>query len=473
MLRAPDLPPCLPLGACERAVWQCDPDDPQAPVRCVQVGAAEEICDGLDNDCDGELPDNERDGDGDGVPPCRGDCADDHPGVHPGQAADPAWGDPAGGGAGPLEAVPAPLDLCADGADWDCSGPGGDGREDEPECPIVALPHSSVRRLAAHPERPVVYVSFAPGPGNPFKGGVVAVDVAAMGEEPAGDVADWIGCDEPGGLSVVGDELLMTDAAAVGLWRVDLDADDQPERNSHVFEELPPSTPRHGLREMVRLPDRGEQRILVAGEQGAISLDPAAPAQAVELGGLGGHPPYLLRSHALQDVALLAAQGGGGEHGGGALQWLDGAGTVLARVDPPSTPLAVALWSVRIDKPGRAAAALANSALWGLAYPDPSDPLELAGVGDDVEALAYAPGLGGLLYVARPHEVEVADPLRLTVQRAVDTGAGLPSNRRVTDLSGLEVRDLITAEWHAETYVLLLLSPPEGAAGTAWLLWIR
>ena len=95
------------------ALADCDDTDP------LTYGGAEEICDGLDNDCEGSVPPSETDDDGDGVADCDGDCDDTSAAVFPG----------------------AP-ELC-NGADDDCDGDAdedfdvdGDGYADgeDPAC---------------------------------------------------------------------------------------------------------------------------------------------------------------------------------------------------------------------------------------------------------------------------------------------------------------------------------------------------
>ena len=88
-----------------------DPDatDCDDEAAWIHSGAAE-VCDGLDSDCDGDLPSNETDSDGDGWSACAGDC-----------------------GEGDATIAPGLTELC-DGLDNDCSGaPGldeGDGDSD-------------------------------------------------------------------------------------------------------------------------------------------------------------------------------------------------------------------------------------------------------------------------------------------------------------------------------------------------------
>ena len=68
-----------------------------------------EVCDGLDNDCDGDVPADEEDGDGDGEIPCAGDCDDGDETTHSGAE-----------------------EVC-DGVDNDCDGLVGEGEADADE----------------------------------------------------------------------------------------------------------------------------------------------------------------------------------------------------------------------------------------------------------------------------------------------------------------------------------------------------
>ena len=83
----------------------CAPEDCMPEREDVHPSAAE-LCDGLDNDCNG-TPDDLPDGDGDGVGPCE-DCDDADPGVSP--LAD---------------------EVCDDGVDQDCDGADETGCADD------------------------------------------------------------------------------------------------------------------------------------------------------------------------------------------------------------------------------------------------------------------------------------------------------------------------------------------------------
>lgn len=65
-------------GACDAV--DCAPEDPT-----LQTSSPEK-CDGKDNDCDGNVPTDEVDHDGDGVSVCKGDCDDNDPSRAPGKA---------------------------------------------------------------------------------------------------------------------------------------------------------------------------------------------------------------------------------------------------------------------------------------------------------------------------------------------------------------------------------------------------
>ncbi|MBM4319322.1 MAG: hypothetical protein FJ125_05010, partial [Deltaproteobacteria bacterium] len=87
-LVVPEAARCLTQGVCAGTAPRCADGHWGCPYPATHA-AAELACDGLDNDCDGQLAASEADVDGDGVPACLGDCDDGDGEVHPAQAADP------------------------------------------------------------------------------------------------------------------------------------------------------------------------------------------------------------------------------------------------------------------------------------------------------------------------------------------------------------------------------------------------
>ena len=97
----------------------CDDENPDT------YPGASERCDGVDNDCDGEVPSNERDDDRDGYMQCAGDCDDAIPLLHPADEDDDGWS-PCGGDCDDGDPALTPEDRDGDGFST-CAGDCDDG----------------------------------------------------------------------------------------------------------------------------------------------------------------------------------------------------------------------------------------------------------------------------------------------------------------------------------------------------------
>ena len=77
---------CFPLGANANPPTSVQGAGDCGPTDNTTFPNATEVCDGIDNNCDGTIPANELDGDGDGLSACAGDCDDTDAGSLPGAA---------------------------------------------------------------------------------------------------------------------------------------------------------------------------------------------------------------------------------------------------------------------------------------------------------------------------------------------------------------------------------------------------
>jgi len=108
----------------------CDDADP------ARFAGAAEACNGIDDDCDGDLPADELDGDGDGFSTCELDCDDGDPALNPADEDGDGY-DTCGNTTGVADCDdslagvhPGATEICENGLDDDCSG----GIDDLPAC---------------------------------------------------------------------------------------------------------------------------------------------------------------------------------------------------------------------------------------------------------------------------------------------------------------------------------------------------
>ena len=456
-LEVPAAALCPVQGVCRWASPRCEGAGGWGCVLPPEWAAAELPCDGLDNDCDGALHPLERDADGDGVPACRGDCDDADPLVHPAMDAAPGWASAEGGASERwpegLPEVAAPLDLCGDGRDFDCSAAGGDAvggpaeagaEEDRPTCPSpsVLLPDRP-RGLFAHPDGGALYVSL-----EQYQDGATAL-ARVRTDLPFGEAGhtelqrvDW-GPERVRGVAFHpgGRRAYLVGLGSRYLFEVAVDVDG----GTYDLETL--SRPRY---ERLYSDTTGVYRVAYQGEDeetvwlylvGISALGPFAERFGVHTGALHdfeplGAGPYRL-ARALGQPVLASASGG--EDGAIELQTTAGERLHTTLAESPIGSLAVGedaeglIWAFAADALGRVHALPADRERPQLVVEAPAER-------PDVRFLAVA-AQGPWLLVLRSDRLEVRSMPEGQLLRTVDLDPtlGAPEERPTYSVRGLAV----------------------------------
>jgi len=159
----------------------CDDGDPDT------YPFADELCDGVDNDCDGHVPGVEHDSDGDGFRGCEGDCDDSRDYVYPGAA------ELCNGADEDCDGSPA-----ADEADWDgdgfmiCEGDCNDFDDEVNPDGYDDILVGAFYEDTAGQDAGAVYLVF--GPVAPGVHSLATADVKFLGEDQSDGAGESVAC---------------------------------------------------------------------------------------------------------------------------------------------------------------------------------------------------------------------------------------------------------------------------------------